>query len=202
MSFSHRIDIMPSKLSEEIAPFFVMDVLERAKEIEAQGKRVIHFEIGEPDLPTPNIICDEAIEAIRIGDTKYTPSLGIPELREAIAEDYKEKYGVNITPGRVVITSGSSPALFLSMLSLLEHGDEVIITDPHYSCYPQIIKVAGGLPKRVRIYEEDGFQIDIDSLKKTISNKTKAIVINSPSNPLYFPKSIRSEGGGCSHKES
>ena len=78
---------MPSKLSEEIAPFFVMDVLERAKEIEAQGKRVIHFEIGEPDLPTPNIICDEAIEAIRIGDTKYTPSLGIPELREAIAED-------------------------------------------------------------------------------------------------------------------
>src|SRR3989304_5994454 len=174
---------MPSKLSEEIAPFFVMDVLERAKEIEAQGKRVIHFEIGEPDLPTPNIICDEAIEAIRIGDTKYTPSLGIPELREAIAEDYKEKYGVNITPVRVVITSGSSPALFLSMLSLLEHGDEVIITDPHYSCYPQIIKVAGGLPKRVRIYEEDGFQIDIDSLKKTISSKTKAIVINSPSNP-------------------
>ena len=174
---------MPSKLSEEIAPFFVMDVLERAKEIEAQGKRVIHFEIGEPDLPTPNIICDEAIEAIRIGDTKYTPSLGIPELREAIAEDYKEKYGVNITPGRVVITSGSSPALFLSMLSLLEHEDEVIITDPHYSCYPQIIKIAGGLPKRVRIYEEDGFQIDINSLKKAISKKTKAIVINSPSNP-------------------
>jgi len=174
---------MPSKLSEEIAPFFVMDVLERAKEIEAQGKRVIHFEIGEPDLPTPKIICDEAIEAIRVGDTKYTPSLGIPELREAIAEDYKEKYGVNIPPGRVVITSGSSPALFLTMLSLLEHEDEVIITDPHYSCYPQIIKIAGGLPKRVRIYEEDGFQIDINSLKKAISKKTKAIVINSPSNP-------------------
>ena len=174
---------MPSKLSEEIAPFFVMDVLERAKEIEAQGKKVIHFEIGEPDLPTPKIICDEAIEAIRVGDTKYTPSLGIPELREAIAEDYKEKYGVNIPPGRVVITSGSSPALFLTMLSLLEHEDEVIITDPHYSCYPQIIKIAGGLPKRVRIYEEDGFQIDINSLKKAISKKTKAIVINSPSNP-------------------
>jgi len=183
MSFLLRINIMPSKLSEEIAPFFVMDVLERAKEIEAQGKKVIHFEIGEPDLPTPKIICDEAIEAIRVGDTKYTPSLGIPELREAIAEDYKEKYGVNIPPGRVVITSGSSPALFLSMLSLLEHEDEVIITDPHYSCYPQIIKIAGGLPKRVRIYEEDGFQIDINSLKKAISKKTKAIVINSPSNP-------------------
>jgi len=183
MSFLLRINIMPSKLSEEIAPFFVMDVLERAKEIEAQGKKVIHFEIGEPDLPTPKIICDEAIEAIRVGDTKYTPSLGIPELREAIAEDYKEKYGVNIPPGRVVITSGSSPALFLTMLSLLEHEDEVIITDPHYSCYPQIIKIAGGLPKRVRIYEEDGFQIDINSLKKAISKKTKAIVINSPSNP-------------------
>jgi aspartate/methionine/tyrosine aminotransferase len=174
---------MPSKLSLEIAPFFVMDVLERAKEIEAQGKKVIHFEIGEPDLPTPKIICDEAIEAIRIGDTKYTTSLGIPELREAVAEDYWEKYGVRITPDRVAITSGSSPALFLSMLSLLEKGDEVVITDPHYSCYPQIIQIAGGVAKRVRIYEEDGFQINIDNIKKAVSKKTKAIIINSPSNP-------------------
>ncbi len=160
-----------------------MDVLERAKEIEALGNKVIHFEIGEPDLPTPKIICDEAIEAIRLGDTKYTSSLGIPELREAIAEDYREKYGISIPPDRVVITSGSSPALFLSMLSLLERGDEVIITDPHYSCYPQIIQIAGGVAKRVRIYEEEGFQINIDNIKKTVSKKTKAIMINTPSNP-------------------
>lgn len=174
---------MPSKLSEELAPFYVMDVLERAKEIESQGKRVVHFEIGESDLATPGVVCDEAIDAIRRGDTKYTQSLGILELRCAVAEDYKERYGVNISPDRVVVTSGSSPALFLSMLSLIEPGDEIIITDPHYSCYPQIIKIAGGVPKRVRIYEEEGFQIDVNRIGKAISEKTKAIVINSPSNP-------------------
>jgi (5-formylfuran-3-yl)methyl phosphate transaminase len=176
-------NVMPSKLSEELAPFYVMDVLERAKEIESQGKSVVHFEIGEPDLSTPKVICDEAIEAIKIGDTKYTHSLGIPELRCAVAQDYREKYGVEISPDRVVVTSGSSPALFLSMVSLLEPEDEVIITDPHYSCYPQIIRIAGGVPKRVRIYEEEGFQIDVDRIKKAISRRTKAIVINSPSNP-------------------
>ncbi|MBI2487277.1 MAG: pyridoxal phosphate-dependent aminotransferase [Deltaproteobacteria bacterium] len=174
---------MPSKLSQEIAPFFVMDVLERAKEIEARGNSVIHFEVGEPDLPTPKIICDEAIESLRGGDTKYTPSLGIPELREAISEDYRRNYGVDISSTRVVITMGSSPALFLTMASLLDPGDEVIITDPHYACYPQIINIAGGVTKRVRIYEEEGFQIDINRIKKAISTNTKAILINSPSNP-------------------
>lgn len=174
---------MPSKLSQEIAPFYVMDVLERAKELEFKGHSVIHFEVGEPDLPTPEVVCEEAINAIRQGDTKYTPSLGIPELREVVAEDHKENYGVDVSPSRVVITMGSSPALLLSMLSLLDPKEEVIITDPHYACYPQIIKVAGAVPKRFRIFEEDGFQIDIKSLKKAVSKKTKAILINSPSNP-------------------
>jgi aspartate/methionine/tyrosine aminotransferase len=174
---------MPSKLSQEIAPFFVMDVLERAKEIEAQGNKVIHFEVGEPDLPTPQVVCDEAIESIRSGDTRYTHSLGIRELREAISCDYRENYGVRVSPERVVVTMGSSPALFLSMASLLDPGDEVIITDPHYACYPQIIRIAGGMPKRVRIHEEEGFQVDIGRVKKTISRRTKAILINSPSNP-------------------
>ena len=174
---------MPSKLSEEISPFFVMDVLERAKEIESQGGSVIHFEVGEPDFPTPEIICGEAIEAIKGGDTKYTASLGIPELREAIVSDYRESYGVNIPYRRVGVTMGSSPALFLIMVSLLEPGDEIIITDPHYACYPQLIKIAGGVPKRVRIYEEEGFQIDVSRVRKAISERTKAILINSPSNP-------------------
>jgi aspartate/methionine/tyrosine aminotransferase len=174
---------MPSKLSEGLSPFYVMDVLERAKEIESQGKSVVHFEIGESDLSTPDIICDEAIDAIRRGDTKYTHSLGILELRCAVAQDYREKYGVDIPPERVIVTSGSSPALFLSMVSLVEPGDEIIITDPHYSCYPQIIKIAGGVPKRARIYEEEGFQIDVDRIRRVISKRTKAIVINSPSNP-------------------
>lgn len=174
---------MASNLSDEIAPFLVMDVLERAKELELGGKRVIHFEVGEPDIPTPKVICDEAIHAIQIGDTKYTPSLGIPELRAAIVEGYKENYGVEIAPARAVITMGSSPALFLTLLSLVDPGDDVIITDPHYACYPKIIRIAGAVPKLFRIYEEEGFQIDIPALKKMITDKTKAILINSPSNP-------------------
>ncbi|MCH7517890.1 MAG: pyridoxal phosphate-dependent aminotransferase [Candidatus Dadabacteria bacterium] len=174
---------MPSKLSEGISPFYVMDVLERAKEIEAKGESVIHFEVGEPDFPTPDVISEEAIRAIKEGDTKYTHSLGTPELREAISENYESKYGVIITPERVIVTMGSSPALYLGIISLIEPGEEVIITDPHYACYPQIIKIAGGVPKTFRIYEEEGFQIDIGRLKKAISPRTKAILINSPANP-------------------
>jgi len=174
---------MPSKLSEEISPFYVMDVLERAKEIEASGESVIHFEVGEPDFPTPEVISEEAIRSIKEGDTKYTHSLGIPDLREAISENYESNYGVKIPPARVIVTMGSSPALYLSIISLIEPGEEVIITDPHYACYPQIIKIAGGVPKTFRIYEEEGFQIDIGRLKKAISLRTKAILINSPANP-------------------
>ncbi len=174
---------MSSNLSNEIAPFLVMDVLERAKELELAGKRVIHFEVGEPDIPTPKVICGEAIRAIENGETKYTPSLGIPELRAAIVQGYKENYGVEIDPARAVVTMGSSAALFLTFLSLVNPGEEVIITDPHYACYPKIIRIAGAYPKFFRIYEEDGFQIDIPALKKLVTDKTKAIVINSPSNP-------------------
>ncbi|GJM14675.1 MAG: aminotransferase [Thermodesulfobacteriota bacterium] len=174
---------MPSKLSDGISPFYVMDVLERAKEIESSGESVIHFEVGEPDFPTPDVIANEAIKSINEGDTKYTHSLGIPELREAVSENYKSEYGVNIDPGLVVITMGSSPALYLSIISIIEPGDEVVITDPHYACYPQIIKIAGGVPKTFRIFEEEGFQIDIDRLKEVITPKTKAIIINSPANP-------------------
>ncbi len=160
-----------------------MDVLERAKEIEASGESVIHFEVGEPDFPTPDVISEEAIRSINEGDTKYTHSLGMPELREAISQNYESLYGVKIPPKRVIVTMGSSPALYLSIISLIEPGEEVIITDPHYACYPQIIKIAGGVPKTFRIYEQEGFQIDIGRLKKAISPKTKAILINSPANP-------------------
>ncbi|MGB2692714.1 MAG: pyridoxal phosphate-dependent aminotransferase [Thermodesulfobacteriota bacterium] len=174
---------MPSKLSDEISPFYVMDVLERAKEIELSGESVIHFEVGEPDFPTPDVIANKAIKSIKEGDTKYTHSLGIPELRQAISENYNKNYGVDIDPTRVVVTMGSSPALYLSIISLIEPGEEVVITDPHYACYPQIIKIAGGVPKTFRIFEEEGFQIDVDRLKKVVTPKTKAIIINSPANP-------------------
>ena len=174
---------MQSKLSKEIAPFYVLEVLERAREIEATGAEVIHFEVGETDFGSPAAACEEAITAINEGDTRYTHSLGIRELRNAITEDYRESYGVDVSPDRVIVTMGSSPALFMSMLALVDPGDEIIITDPHYACYPQLIKIAGGAPKKVRIYEEEGFQPDVSRIEKAITPRTKAILINSPANP-------------------
>ena len=174
---------MQSKLSKEIAPFYVLEVLERAREIEATGADVIHFEVGETDFGSPAAACEEAITAINEGDTRYTHSLGIRELRNAIADDYRESYGVDVSPDRIIVTMGSSPALFMSMLALVDPGDEIIITDPHYACYPQLIKIAGGVPKKVRIYEEEGFQPDVSRIEEARTPRTKAILINSPANP-------------------
>ena len=175
-----------------------MEVLERAQEIEASGGSVIHFEVGMPDFPTPAVICDAAVRAMREGETRYTHSLGTLELREAIAGDYNATYGVSVDPGQVVVTLGSSPALFLSMLALLDPGDEVIITDPHYACYPQLIKIAGGVPVTVRVYEEESYQVDAAMLKKAVTSRTKAILINSPANPtgtLLSPESMTEIAG-------
>lgn len=174
---------MISKLANSISPFYVMEVLERAQKLEKQGTDIIHLEIGEPDHNTDDKICKEAITAINAGDTKYTHSLGISDLREQLCLYYKKKYGVSISAENIIVTNGSSPALFLAFCSVLNPGDEIILTDPHYACYPQIIRIAGGVPKFVRIYEKEDFQIDIKRLKKKISKKTRAILINSPSNP-------------------
>lgn len=172
-----------SKRAWEIPPFIVMDVLEKAHELERQGHDIIHLEIGEPDFPTPKCICDAADEAISRGETHYTHSLGITQLREAISEDYLEKYGVQVDPNQVVVTSGTSPAMFMIFSALLEAGDEIIISDPHYPCYPNLANFMGARPALVRVYEEDGFQLRPEEIQKKIGPKTKAILINSPSNP-------------------
>ena len=174
---------MPSKLSQELSPFYVMEVLERARYLESKGENIVHFEVGEPDFDTPGEISNKAIQSIKDGKTKYTESLGLPDLRKSISRSYNNRYGLNTTFENVVVTSGSSPAIFLSMLSLIETGDEVIITNPHYACYPQIIKIAGGIPVKVPIYEQDNFQIDVSKIKKAVTKKTKAVIINSPANP-------------------
>ncbi|MBL7211476.1 MAG: pyridoxal phosphate-dependent aminotransferase [Desulfobacteraceae bacterium] len=172
-----------SNRAREIPPFIVMDVLEKAHELESQGRSIIHLEIGEPDFPTPDCICQAANEAIRRGETHYTHSLGIIELREAICQDYRERYDVNVDPGQVVITSGTSPAMFMIFSALLEAGEEIIISDPHYPCYPNFANFMGARPVLVKVFEEDGFQLRAEEIKKKIGPKTRAILVNSPSNP-------------------
>ena len=174
---------MISDLVKNIEPFYVMDILERAKQLENEGRDIVHFEVGEPDFNTPQEICLAAVQWIEKGYTKYTSSLGIDELRQSVAEDYSRTYGVEVGYERVIITIGSSPALLLAMLTVLNPGDEILITDPHYACYPQIINVARGVAKKIPVYESDGYQVDPAEIRKNIGKKTKAILVNSPANP-------------------
>ena len=168
---------------QEIAPFLVMDVLERARAMEREGIHVIHLEIGEPDFDTPQCVKDAACQALEEGHTHYTHSLGDLALREAICKHYFDTYDVSVHPGQVVVTSGTSPAMLLVFSVLLDAGDQVIISDPHYACYPNFIKFAQGIPVTVPVYEEDGFQYRPEAIAEEITAKTKAIFINSPSNP-------------------
>ena len=169
--------------AQGIAPFLVMDVLEKARAMEQRGIDIVHLEVGEPDIATPQCIIDAACRALQERHIHYTHSLGTPDLREAICNHYFTKYGVSVKPDQVVITSGTSPALFLVFSTLLEKGDEVIISDPHYACYPNFITFLEGIPVSVPVYEEDGFQYRPETISDKISRKTRAIVINSPSNP-------------------
>jgi len=174
---------MIAKRAAEMTSFIVMDVLEKANEMERQGIDVIHLEVGEPDFDTPRCIIDAAEKALKDGYTHYTHSLGLIELREAICEYYADTYGVSIDPDQIIVTSGTSPAMFMLFSAILEENDEIIISDPHYACYPNFIKFLKGIPVTVPVYEEDGFQYRTAAIKEKISDKTKGIIINSPSNP-------------------
>ena len=160
-----------------------MDVLEKAQALEREGRHIIHLEVGEPDFPTPPCICEAAEKAIRDGHTHYTHSLGLLELRERICEHYAEKYGVGLSPDRIIITTGTSPALFMIFSALLNTNDEIILSDPHYPCYPNFVNFLKARPVSVKVHEEDGFQFQIHGIEAKMGPDTKAILINSPSNP-------------------
>lgn len=174
---------MASKRTEEMTSFIVMDVLERACLLECEGRHIVHLEVGEPDFDTPECVKTAACQALNDGFTHYTHSLGMLELREAICQHYHATYGVSVDPDQVVVTSGSSPAIFMTFAALLEPGDQVILSDPHYACYPNFIKFVGGEPVMVPVYEEDGFQFRPEAIEAKLSERTRAIFINSPSNP-------------------
>jgi aspartate/methionine/tyrosine aminotransferase len=174
---------MIAERTKEITPFIVMDVLERAHVLERDGIDVIHLEVGEPDFDTPQCVKDAVCKALDDGHTHYTHSLGNLDLREAICRHYLKTYGVSVCPDQIVITSGTSPAMFLMFSAVLEAGDEVIISDPHYACYPNFIKLVQGVPVTVPVYEEDGFQYRPEAISSKLTKNTKAILINSPSNP-------------------
>ena len=174
---------MVSKKALDIPPFIVMDVLEKAQELERSGEHIIHLEVGEPDFDTPECISEAGYRAICDGKTHYTHSLGLIELREAIAEDYWKKYRVKVSPEQILVASGTSPAMLLLFSALLEPGDEIILSNPYYPCYPNIIRFVDGSPVFVEVSEEEGFQYLPGMIEEKLSPRVKGIMINSPSNP-------------------
>jgi aspartate/methionine/tyrosine aminotransferase len=183
-----------SSKSQAIKPFLVMDVLEAAKEQEARGEDIVHLEIGEPDFDTPQCIKDAACRALEAGETGYTHSQGIPELREAICEEYRRGYGVSVDPDQIVVTSGTSPALLLCFAAILEAGDTVAIPDPGYACYANFIEFVDGIPCPVPVQERNGFHIRLEDLRRVDGKAPKAVMLNSPGNPtgtLMAPEHMR-----------
>ena len=174
---------MISKKSSEIEPFLVMEVMEKAAEMERRGEHIIHLEVGELDFDTPQCIKDAAVDAIGAGKTRYTHSLGLMELREAIAEYYRNRYRVTVHPEQILVTSGTSPAMLLACFALLERGDNIILPDPYYACYPNFIILADGVPRYVDVREEDGFHYRPETVARKIGKRTRAILVNSPANP-------------------
>jgi len=172
-----------AKRAGTIAPFLAVEVFQRAQELERQGADIIHLEFGEPDFETPPVIREAAEKALKDGRTRYAHSLGLVPLREAIAERYFSRYGVTVSPDQILVTAGTSPAMLLLFSTLLDPGDHVLLTDPHYAVYPNLIRYPGGEPVFAATFEAEGFQCRTDELAALVTPRTKATLANSPANP-------------------
>jgi aspartate aminotransferase len=158
-------------------------VLARARQLEAQGKNIVHLEIGQPDFPTPEAACEAGIQAIRDGQTGYSPTPGLPDLRQAIAQQAGELRGIDIDPDQVMVTPGGKPVLYYAINALAGEGDEVIYPDPAFPMYPSIIAHSGATGVPLRLEESKGFRFDPDEFRRLLSPRTSLIILNSPQNP-------------------
>jgi aspartate/methionine/tyrosine aminotransferase len=174
-----RLSQRMARLGTETA----FEVLVRARALEAQGRSVVHLEIGEPDFNTPPHITEGAIRALKGGATHYGPSAGIPELRQAIAEDSSRRRGVRATPEMVVVTPGAKPIMFFVILALVDEGDEVLYPNPGFPIYESMIRYIGGNPVPVRLLEEKAFTLDVEQLCDKVGPRTRLIILNYPHNP-------------------
>src|SRR5215471_11718376 len=168
-----------SRLGTETA----FEVLNKARALERQGKNIIHLEIGEPDFDTPKDVVDAGVKALKAGWTHYGPSAGLPELRQAIAEEIQHSRGVKVTSDWVVIVPGGKPIIFFSMLALTDVGDEVIYPNPGFPIYESMVNYVGAKAVPIQLHESKDFSLDIRELADLITDRTKLIIINSPQNP-------------------
>lgn len=175
MKLAERMDLLGTESA--------FSVLAKAKALEARGQDVIHLEIGEPDFDTPGHIIEAGCRALREGHTHYTPTAGIPELREAIAADVAASRGVAVEPEQVVVTPGGKPIMFFVILALIEAGDEVLLPNPAFPIYESMVRFAGGRPVFVPLRQENDFRFDPEEFRAGLSERTKLAILNSPANP-------------------
>ncbi len=172
-----------AKRMQQLGTESAFDVLVKARRLEAEGRSVVHMEIGEPDFPTPPNIVEAAKQALDEGWTHYGPTQGYPDLREAIAAHVRATRGVRVGPEHVCVVPGGKPIIFFPMLALIEAGDEVLYPNPGFPIYESMIRYLGGVPVPLPLVEERGFSLDLDILKAKLSPRTKMVVLNSPQNP-------------------
>lgn len=186
-----------SEKCEKIQGSVTLAIDAKAKAMRAQGEDVISFGAGEPDFDTPQYIIDAAIEALKTGKTKYTAAAGLPDLRQKVSEHVSKRLGIEVKPENVVISTGAKQALFNALQVLLNPGDEVLILKPYWVSYPELVKMADGVPVFVDTDEENNFALKLDKLERALTEKTKAIILNSPSNPsgvVFKESEIRAIG--------
>ena len=187
-----------SKKAQAVPPSATMAVATRAKEMKAQGIDVVSFGAGEPDFGTPEYIKKACIDAINAGKTRYTATPGIPELRLAISEKLKQENGLDYTPAQVIVNIGAKHSIYEALQAIIDPGDEVLMPTPYWVTYPEAIKLADGVPVALETKEEDGYKITPELLKNAITDKTVAIILNSPNNPggfMYSPEELKALAG-------
>jgi len=167
----------------KIRPFHVMELLARARELEAQGRSIVHMEVGEPDFTTPEPIIQAGRRALADGRTHYTPAMGLPELRQAISRQYKTRYGLEVAPERIAVTPGASGALQLLMSVLINPGDGVLLADPGYPCNRNFVHLVGGVPQAVDVGPGTSYQLNAELIEQNWKTNTKAVMVATPSNP-------------------
>src|SRR6186713_2340075 len=189
-----------SQRAASLAPSLTLAINSKAKQMKAEGQDVVGFGAGEPDFDTPQHIKDVAIQALNQGFTKYTPSSGIPELRQAIADKFKRDNGLSYKPSQVIVSSGGKHSCYNVILATCEEGDEVIIPAPYWLSYPEMVKLAGATPVILPTTDQTEFKITPEQLRQAITPRTRLLVFNSPSNPtgsVYTPEEVKAIGDIC-----
>jgi len=204
------MNIRLAKRTQGISPFYVMELLHRAKQLEAQGRDIIHMEIGEPDFATPHTIVEAGVNHLKTGDVKYTPAAGLPELREKIAEFYQKRYSVTVDKKRIFVTPGASGAFLLALGASLNPAEELLMADPCYPCNSNFVKLFDGKARTVPVDATSGYQLTAEHIRQHWTKATKGALIASPSNPtgtVIAPEQLKqaihtvNELGGCFYSD-